>query len=196
MTHDQFMAHLFPELGPEHRSADEIMHSFVEQIALLIKSQWYWGAICSLEAEELLANEPVGTFLVRDSRNGNYVFSLSLVTREKIIHSRLEKYNGHYCLGGPYAIVKSPCLVTFIEEAMKCSLGGNHCILMHSSTHGNSDTVMLTNPLKRVNQMPSLQYFCRLAIREHLKDGNKLKKLPLPEALIKYVATKKYLLMK
>ena len=38
---------------------------------------WYWGNTSSEGAEKILSNEPDGSFLVRDSSDSHYIFSLT-----------------------------------------------------------------------------------------------------------------------
>uniref|UniRef100_A0A0K0EJX7 SH2 domain-containing protein n=1 Tax=Strongyloides stercoralis TaxID=6248 RepID=A0A0K0EJX7_STRER len=97
------------------------MTSIFDSIAELRKCQWYWGSISSREAENLLTNEPPGTFLVRDSRNENYIYSLTFKTEGNIIHSRLAKYNGYYCLGGPHSLIK--CAINLRHNIFAVSSG-------------------------------------------------------------------------
>uniref|UniRef100_A0A0N5BZP1 Cytokine-inducible SH2-containing protein n=1 Tax=Strongyloides papillosus TaxID=174720 RepID=A0A0N5BZP1_STREA len=174
------------------------MTSISDSIAELRKCQWYWGGISSREAEDLLATQPPGTFLVRDSRNENYIYSLTFKTEDNIIHSRLAKYNGYYCLGGPHSLIKSQSIIQFIEKTIEYSKNiRQHCLLMHSNDHLNNgaEQIFLLYPLKRTNLMPSLKYWCRISVRNHIVDVGRIKSLPIPIILQKYLMEKKYLMI-
>lgn len=55
---------------------------------------WYWGPISSEAAEKILSNEPDGSFIVRDSSDDHYIFSLSFKLSGCIRHVRIEQYQG------------------------------------------------------------------------------------------------------
>uniref|UniRef100_A0A0N5A5K5 Cytokine-inducible SH2-containing protein n=1 Tax=Parastrongyloides trichosuri TaxID=131310 RepID=A0A0N5A5K5_PARTI len=174
------------------------MISISDSIAELRKCQWYWGSISSREAEELLKPQLPGTFLIRDSRNDHYIFSLTFKTETDIIHSRLSKYNGYYCLGGPHSLIKSQSIIEFINKTIEYSKNiQQHCLLMHSNNNLNNgaEQIFLLYPLKRTDMMPSLKYWCRIAVRNIIFDVNKIKNLPIPGSLQKYLMDKKYLMV-
>jgi len=56
--------------------------SSVAEVAVsrLVESGFYHGAICRTEARRLLQPHPPGTFLVRDSSDQRFLFSLTLRT--------------------------------------------------------------------------------------------------------------------
>ena len=53
---------------------------------------FYWGKMDRYEAEALLANKPEGSFLLRDSAQENYVFSVSFRRYSRSLHARLYIY--------------------------------------------------------------------------------------------------------
>ncbi len=55
---------------------------------------WYWGPISGEVAERLLSAEPNGSFLVRDSSDDHYIFSLSFKLNDKVRHVRIEHDQG------------------------------------------------------------------------------------------------------
>ena len=55
---------------------------------------WYWGAIGWEEAEKQLASERDGSFLLRDSSDDRYLFSLSFRALDTTHHTRIEHYKG------------------------------------------------------------------------------------------------------
>ncbi len=52
---------------------------------------FYWGKMDRYEAEALLANKPEGSFLLRDSAQENYVFSVSFRRYSRSLHARIEE---------------------------------------------------------------------------------------------------------
>ncbi len=55
---------------------------------------WYWGPISGDAAEKLLATEPDGSFVVRDSSDQHYIFSLTFKLNGNIRHCRIEHDQG------------------------------------------------------------------------------------------------------
>ena len=51
---------------------------------------WYWGPLASDEAEDLLRGEPDGSFIVRDSSDVHYIFSLTFKLNGLVRHVRIE----------------------------------------------------------------------------------------------------------
>ena len=90
----------------------------------------------------MLSNEPDGSFIVRDSSDDHYIFSLSFKLNNCVRHVRIEQDQGtmttltHYllyilivsCLGtfsfGSYAKFKSQTITEFIEKAVEHSRSG------------------------------------------------------------------------
>lgn len=73
------------------------MNVFLE--TLRFQCGWYWGPISSEYAEKQLINEPNGSFLVRDSSDDHYIFSLTVKLSGCIRHVRIEHSQGkrHLC---------------------------------------------------------------------------------------------------
>lgn len=55
---------------------------------------WYWGPISGEAAEKILSNEPDGSFIVRDSSDDHYIFSLSFRLNSCVRHVRIEHDQG------------------------------------------------------------------------------------------------------
>lgn len=55
---------------------------------------WYWGPISSEGAEKILSNEPDGSFIVRDSSDDHYIFSLTFKLDGCVRHVRIEQDQG------------------------------------------------------------------------------------------------------
>lgn len=58
---------------------------------------WYWGPISGEAAEKILSNEPDGSFIVRDSSDDHYIFSLSFRLNSCVRHVRIEHDQGKFC---------------------------------------------------------------------------------------------------
>ncbi|XP_053508263.1 suppressor of cytokine signaling 1a [Ictalurus furcatus] len=75
--------HQAPVLHPENRTHFRLFRNeseyktINETKSMLEESGFYWGAMKVEEAHHKLKNEPVGTFLIRDSQQTNFYFTLS-----------------------------------------------------------------------------------------------------------------------
>ena len=59
---------------------------------------WYWGPISGEAAEKILSNEPDGSFIVRDSSDDHYIFSLTFKLNGCVRHVRIEHDQGETIL--------------------------------------------------------------------------------------------------
>jgi suppressor of cytokine signaling 7 len=57
---------------------------------------WYWGPISVEAAEKILSNEPDGSFIVRDSSDDHYIFTLTFKLNG-LRHVRIEHDQGKTC---------------------------------------------------------------------------------------------------
>ena len=55
---------------------------------------WYWGPVSGDAAEKLLEHEPDGSFIVRDSSDEHYIFSLTFKLNGLVRHVRIEQDQG------------------------------------------------------------------------------------------------------
>ena len=61
---------------------------------LFFQCDWYWGPISGTAAEQALEYEPDGSFLVRDSSDDRYIFSLTFKLNGTVRHVRIEHDQG------------------------------------------------------------------------------------------------------
>lgn len=64
------------------------------EILQIFQYGWYWGPISSEGAEKILSNEPDGSFIVRDSSDDHYIFSLTFKLDGCVRHVRIEQDQG------------------------------------------------------------------------------------------------------
>ncbi|KAM9305956.1 suppressor of cytokine signaling 1 [Gastrophryne carolinensis] len=108
--------------------------------SLLDTCGFYWGPIAVNAAHEKLKQEPVGTFLIRDSRQKNCFFAISVKTATGPISIRIYFQAGRFSLDGSKESFN--CLFQLVE----------HYLL--------SPKKMLVFPLRKV-RLRSLQELCR-----------------------------------
>ena len=68
-----------------------------EEISVL-QHGWYWGPLSGESAERILAGEPDGSFVVRDSSDHHYIFSLTFKLNGFVRHVRIEHDQGNRVL--------------------------------------------------------------------------------------------------
>lgn len=155
-----------------HTSIDYI-HYLVPDLLQITNCSFYWGKMDRYEAEKLLENKPEGTFLLRDSAQEEYLFSVSFRKYGRSLHARIEQWNHLFSFDsrdpGVYA---SKTVCGLIEHYKDPS-----CCMFFEP--------MLTIPLHR-NFTFSLQHTSRAAVCSQLTydDVNQLK---LPKLLKAYL---------
>ena len=122
---------------------------------------WYWGPISGAAAEKLLENEPDGSFVVRDSSNDNYIFSLSFKLDGSVRHVRIEHDQGKFSFGcsTTRSTFRSKTIVDFVEEAVAHSNSGRYLFFLHRTAVLDPTRVQLLKPVSRFQRVQSLQHW-------------------------------------
>lgn len=83
---------------------------------------WYWGPISGEAAEKVLSNEPDGSFIVRDSSDHHYIFSLTFRLNGCVRHVRIEHDQGKYLIYymNVYLFVDGKSEIWYIELIHLC----------------------------------------------------------------------------
>lgn len=126
---------------------------------------FYWGPMTVNVAHDKLRQEPVGTFLVRDSRQKNCFFAISVKTASGPISIRIHFQAGRFSLDGSKESFN--CLFQLVE----------HYLL--------SPKNMLSFPLRKVRLRP-LQELCRKSILATFGRQN-LDRIPVNKVLKDYL---------
>lgn len=155
-----------------HTSIDYI-HYLVPDLLQITNCSFYWGKMDRYEAEKLLENKPEGTFLLRDSAQEEYLFSVSFRKYGRSLHARIEQWNHLFSFDSRDPGVFASSTVCGLIEHYKDPT----CCMFFEP--------MLTIPLHR-NFTFSLQHTCRAAICSQITydDVNQLK---LPKLLKAYL---------
>lgn len=155
-----------------HTSVD-YTNCLVPGLDKITAAPYYWGVMDRYEAEELLDNKPEGTFLLRDSAQSEYLFSVSFRRYKRTLHARIEQKNHCFSFDFSdttlYSANTITDLIAYYNDAAKCLFF----------------EPQLTNPLPR-NFPFSLQGMCRAKIAS-LTTYDGVDKLNLPAMLKNYV---------
>ncbi|XP_058063903.1 uncharacterized protein LOC131213792 isoform X2 [Anopheles bellator] len=150
---------------------------------------WYWGPITSEGAEKILSNEPDGSFLVRDSSDDHYIFSLTFKLNGTVRHVRIDQDQGSFSFGS-CAKFKSRTIMEFIENAVEHSRSGRYLFFLHRRPEYGPMRVQLTKPVSRFKHVQSLQHICRFVIHKTIKRKDLIQALPLPRRVLDYLSYK------
>ncbi|XKL69104.1 hypothetical protein PGB90_006873 [Kerria lacca] len=172
---------------PMHRSKT---FDFAANIEKVKDYGWYWGPMSSEAAEKLLQDERDGSFIVRDSSDDRYIFSLTFKLNNCIRHVRIEHGQGNFSFGN-YTKFKSHTIVDFIENAVQHSRSGRYLFFLHRRPILGPMRVQLLYPVSRFKHVQSLQHMCRFVILKTVR-RDLITSLPLPKSLIEYLSSKDY----
>ncbi|XP_008428627.1 suppressor of cytokine signaling 5b [Poecilia reticulata] len=151
-----------------HTQIDYI-HCLVPDLLQITALPCYWGVMDRYEAEALLDGRPEGTFLLRDSAQEDYLFSVSFRRYNRSLHARIEQWNHNFSFDAHDPCVFHSSTVTGLLEHYK---DPSACMFFEP---------LLTVPLNRTFPF-TLQHLARAAIcRWTTYDG--IGSLPLPPAL-------------
>jgi len=155
----------------------------------LQQSCWYYGAINWQESSILLQNTRQGTFLVRDSQDPKFLYSLSLQrSKEGPTSVRISFCEGKFSLDADPAIRR---MIPQFE-----SIGS---LISHYSEERSltpAPNIVVRRPL--YNQPPSLAHSARLSINKSLNQpstssnctrSDQLRELQLPPKLVEYLGS-------
>ncbi|KAM4569676.1 suppressor of cytokine signaling 2 [Odontesthes bonariensis] len=151
---------------------------------------WYWGSLTANEAKEILQDAPEGTFLLRDSSQRDYLFTISAMTSAGPTNLRIECKHGKFKLDS--VVLVKPKLKQFdsvvhlVEHYVQLSRtsGTAAAATSQPSASGPNGTVqlLLTKPVYVAT--PSLQHLCRIAIN---RTTRRVQDLPIPNRLKDYL---------
>ncbi|XP_056296371.1 suppressor of cytokine signaling 9 [Pseudoliparis swirei] len=155
-----------------HTQIDYI-HCLVPDLLQITSLPCYWGVMDRYEAETLLEGKPEGTFLLRDSAQEDYLFSVSFRRYGRSLHARIEQWNHNFSFDVHDPSVFHAPTVTGLLEHYK---DPNSCMFFEP---------LLSNPIHRAQPF-TLQHVCRAVVSSRTTyDGVNV--LPIPNTLKKHL---------
>lgn len=165
--------HLQSHDGCRIHTQIDYIHCLVPDLLQITNLPCYWGVMDRYEAETLLEGKPEGTFLLRDSAQEDYLFSVSFRRYGRSLHARIEQWNHNFSFDVHDPSVFHAPTVTGLLEHYK---DPNSCMFFEP---------LLSNPIHRAQPF-SLQHICRAVISSCTTyDG--INMLPIPNALKKHL---------
>ncbi|MFT7801778.1 WD repeat and HMG-box DNA-binding protein 1 [Arapaima gigas] len=145
----------------------------VPDLLQINNSPCYWGVLDRFKAEELLEGQPEGTFLLRDSAQDEFLFSVSFRRYSRSLHARIEHHGKRFSFDG-----SDPCVYRdpSVTGLLKHYSDPATCLFFEP---------LLSRPLPR-NFPFSLQHLSRAVICS-CTTYQGIEALPLPPALRDYL---------
>jgi len=133
----------------------------IEQLGItmmgLCEGQYYYTKEQSRDAQKLLSESPVGTFLVRNSANPSFLFTLSIVTEKGPTSIRTVYEDGLFSMDGDRDRRRS--FKNLIDLIQNMSIHGGIPVVLDNK---NKEQFMFRKPL--LNGVPSLKHTSRVAV--------------------------------
>ncbi|XP_053200002.1 suppressor of cytokine signaling 2 [Scomber japonicus] len=177
------------------RRSDSNATTDESRIALAMKdlknTGWYWGSLTANEAKEILQDAAEGTFLVRDSSQRDYLFTISAMTSAGPTNLRIEYKHGKFKLDS--VVLVKPKLKQFdsvvhlVEHYVQLSRTGLKAPPSSQLPANSTVQLLLTKPVYTAT--PPLQHLCRVAIN---RTTRRVQDLPLPNRLKDYLTDYAY----
>ncbi|XP_033630166.1 suppressor of cytokine signaling 2-like [Asterias rubens] len=204
MTH--YGALVSDETTRKQRTTDDDFERLTCALEMLNISGWYHGAMTFTEAKRKLRSSDIGTFLVRDSSDPNYLFTLSVKTPKGTTSVRIEYEFGKFTLDSEEALrrlaPKFDCVVKLLYyyiqmsrlddsenddknkrdkskriENGRTTTSKNPGQLVWLEPSGRRELmVKIIKPLR--SEPPSLQHLCRVALNSSVETRQQTEFLP------------------
>ncbi|XP_041070224.1 suppressor of cytokine signaling 4-like [Carcharodon carcharias] len=162
-------------LAPFHKYHTEFgyIYRLVPDLFWISNNPCYWGVMDRYGAEALLEGKPEGTYLLRDSAQEDYLFSVSFRRYSRSLHARIEQWNHNFSFDAHDPCVFHAPSVTGLLEHYR---DPNSCMFFEP---------LLSLPLNRTFPF-SLQRLCRAVICSSTTYEG-IDALPIPPSLKVYL---------
>lgn len=159
--------------GGAEGSCSHTENILVPDLLQINNSPCYWGVLNRFEAEELLEGQPEGTFLLRDSAQEDFLFSVSFRRYSRSLHARIEQNGKRFSFD-----VRDPCMYRdpSVTGLLRHYSNPATCLFFEP---------LLSQPLPRTFPF-SLQHLCR-AVISSCTTYQGIETLPLPPQLREYL---------
>uniref|UniRef100_A0A4W3H1M0 Suppressor of cytokine signaling 9 n=1 Tax=Callorhinchus milii TaxID=7868 RepID=A0A4W3H1M0_CALMI len=159
--------------GPRAHTQIDYIHCLVPALPALTALPCYWGRIDRFQAEAQLLGLPEGSFLLRDSAQEDFLFSVSFRRYSRSLHARIEQWNHNFSFDAHDPSVFHSATVCGLLEHYKDPAA---CMFFEP---------LLSLPVARPFPF-SLQRCCR-AVVSGCTTYDGIDQLPLPKPLKEYL---------
>ncbi|CAH1963048.1 unnamed protein product [Acanthoscelides obtectus] len=172
----QQLVPLQPVPPPPPQEADTEFQRLSDIVRDLRQSGWYYEGLGHSESDELLKGTPHGTFLVRDSSDPRFLFSLSISTDRGPSSVRLHYIRGYFRLDAQSHLLSAmplfPSVIHLVEHYVRQS---KYCLLNpHVWVDGLGkwySPIYISKPLRKREGIPSLKHLARMAANQVVREG-------------------------
>ena len=171
------------EVRVQHQQGPARINSLSHTIRRLRMCGWYWGDISSEQAREVLRRAQNGSFILRDSSDACHLFTLSLKASNIIVSVRVAFSRGLFKLDS-WNQEDSPSFSSVVDMIEYYLEDESHEFYVELPNMGEFP-VCLKHPIWK--EVPELQHLCRTTVVKYCRTSDKLRLLPLPPHLIRYV---------
>ncbi|CAG9773834.1 unnamed protein product [Ceutorhynchus assimilis] len=189
---------------PQATNQDAEFQQLRDTVQALRQSGWFYEGISFDESHEMLKDTEVGTFLIRNSSNPKFLFSLSVQTDRGPTSVRLHYTNGYFKLDAQThlqgVMPAFPNVIDLIQhythECEQLRKKPNIQQVWVDNQGKWYSPIMIRTPLKKKSEMSSLKHLARLAVHKAIQLSGKpripllpppYKQLELPNSLISYL---------
>ncbi|CAB4060803.1 Suppressor of cytokine signaling 4,Band 4.1-like protein 4B,Protein 4.1,Band 4.1-like protein 2,Tyrosine-protein phosphatase non-receptor type 4,Band 4.1-like protein 5,Protein 4.1 homolog,Band 4.1-like protein 3,FERM, ARHGEF and pleckstrin domain-containing protein 1,Suppressor of cytokine signaling 5,Erythroid protein 4.1,Band 4.1-like protein 1,Cytoskeletal protein 4.1,FERM, ARHGEF and pleckstrin domain-containing protein 2 [Lepeophtheirus salmonis] len=142
-----------PRLPPPTDLQVDYKSHLVPRMREIINCQFYWGKIDRYEAELLLEGKEEGTFLLRDSVQDEFVFSVSFRRYNRSLHARIEESEHRFSFDcHDPEIHSSESVCRLLEQYKNPSNYLARSVICDHSTYSSVGYLPLPRSLKRVKK--------------------------------------------
>ncbi|CAH1184423.1 unnamed protein product [Phyllotreta striolata] len=185
---------------------DTELQRLSDTVRALRQSGWYYEDCTYQRSHELLKGAAVGTFLVRNSSDPQFLFSLSVQAERGPASVRLFYTNGYFRLDAqPHlqaAMPMFPSVVELVQHYVRQSrLCRNNPQVWVDQQGKWYSSIVLDKPLRKKAEPCSLKHLARMAIHKAVQSSPKPRlmllppphtQLELPYSLISYLSEYPY----
>ncbi|XP_019880375.1 cytokine-inducible SH2-containing protein [Aethina tumida] len=175
-----------------------------DTVSALRLSGFYYEGISYEQANDLLKDSKIGTFLVRNSSDPRFLFSLSVQTERGPTSVRLFYINGYFRLDAQQhlqsAMPMFPSVIELVQHYVNQSKANNAAQVWVDPQGKWYSSILLERPLRK-KEPGSLKHLARVAIHKALEASIKPRlsilpaphtQLDLPKSLTNYLSEYPY----
>ncbi|XP_025837058.1 suppressor of cytokine signaling 2-like isoform X2 [Agrilus planipennis] len=191
-----------PTLPPQESRPESELDRLSNTVHVLRQSGWYFEGISYQQSHDMLQDKPLGTFLVRESSDPRFLFSLSVQTERGPTSVRIHYINGYFRLDAQNhlqaAMPMFSSVIDLVQHYVRESRNAKGSAHVWVDPDGKwYSAILLVKPLRKDNGSSSLKHLSRLAVHATLEGSTRPRlhllpppytQLELPPLLIKYLA--------
>nr|CAI5861182.1 unnamed protein product [Callosobruchus analis] len=164
------------QVVPPPQDTDTELQRLSDTVRALRQSGWYYEGLGHRESDDLLKGTEPGTFLVRDSSDPRYLFSLSVQTTRGPTSVRLHYVRGYFRLDAQAHLQPAMPLFPSVMHLVEHYVGQSKFCTNSPQVWVDSmgkwySPILLRRPLRRRESPASLKHLARMAVQRGLREG-------------------------